>query len=550
GGIALFEGGIAEMQTGEGKTFTAAIPAFVFSLYGQGVHLATTNRYLAQRDQAELAPALALLGTTSACLPEQHDSEAKLQAYRCDVTFGTGYDFGFDYLRDQLAKRPRPEPLGSQVLQRLGDFRGETIQIPLQRPAAFAIVDEADSVLIDEAMMPLILSHGKGAVPDIELLQLAEETASRLCHANEVEIRYPDKAIEFSEQGVERIHESLSCKRRLPLIRPWIAYVENALRAEHLLRRDADYVVRNGAVQIVDQQTGRIHPERTWRDGLHQAVEFKERCRGEHVDVTPERRSDARVTRQTFFRRYPRLAGMTGTTIGVQHEFRTFYGLRTTAIPTHRPCRRETLPTRFFADDFHRDQAIVSEVQTMRHQDRPTLIGTQTIAQSLTLARFLDQERVPHQVLNGVQDADEAKIIAQAGTSGRVTISTNMAGRGTDICLERSSSSAGGLHVIGVGHHEARRVDRQLAGRAGRQGDPGSCRFFVSADDELFRLSTTSLPEQIRKTSIEGESRWDFCHLIDRLQCQLEDRRFEQRRQMLRREDWLDGVLKTLAATS
>lgn len=543
GGIVLAGGCIAEMQTGEGKTLTTLLPAVAFALEGRGVHIATTNAYLARRDYDELRPAFELLGLTAGLLPEQHDETAKRLAYRQDVTFGTGYDFGFDYLRDQIAARARgATPLGESLFARLSG-RSHLDAQPLQRTAAFALIDEADSVLVDEGTMPLILSGPSGERPNPRLLALADRLAGELEPDADLLVDETERRIEFTAAGWERIHAELGAESAA-LRRPWGVYVENAIRAARFLERDVDYVLRDGAVQIVDPQTGRIHSERNWRDGLHQAVEWRERA-----TLTPERTSDARVTRQRYFRRYEELAGMTGTTGGVEDELRHFYGLRTVRIPTHRPCVREQYPSRCFADAAARDAAVAAEAAEERHRGRPVLVGTRTIQHSRELAQRLAAAGVPHAVLNGTQDQAEAEIVALAGRRGAVTIATNMAGRGTDIRLDDEARAAGGLHVIAGEHHPSRRVDRQLAGRAGRQGDPGSCRVFVSAEDELFRLTESDLPARFAaRADGRGEVSGDYSRPLAALQQQLEQKAYESRRQMVDRDAWLDEVLETLAA--
>ena len=542
GGIVLARGGVAEMQTGEGKTLTTLLPAVVFALEGRGVHIATTNSYLARRDYEELQTALELLGLSAGLLPEEHDDAAKRVAYRQEVTFGTGYDFGFDYLRDQISARAcQREALGAKLYACLNG-RGTKETEPLQRGAAFVIVDEVDSVLIDEGTMPLILSGPAGVAPSPPLLEMAARLAADLQRDVEFQLDEAHRSIEFTEAGWLRIHAELE-GTSLPLRRPWGVYVENALRAERFLQRDVDYVVREDAVQIVDSQTGRIHSERSWRDGLHQAVEWRE-----GVTLSPERASDARVTRQRYFRRYDQLAGMTGTAAGVEEELRHFYDLWTVRIPTHRPCIRQQYPARYFATAEARNAAIIDEIRTERSRGRPVLVGTRTIRHSRALAERLAREAIPHTVLNGTQDQEEAEIVALAGRSRAVTIATNMAGRGTDIRIDETARSAGGLHVIAAEHHPSRRVDRQLAGRAGRQGDPGSCRVFVSAEDELFRLAESDLPQRlVSQAGEEGEVRGDYSRAIAAVQQRLERQAYESRRKMVDRDQWQDEVLKTLA---
>lgn len=544
GGLCLVAGGIAEMQTGEGKTLTTGLPAFALSLTGRGVHVATTNAYLAARDSDELRPALELLGLTVGVLPEEHDPVAARICYDCDVTFGTGYDFGFDFLRDQIAMRKRPRlPLGGLHLFKLAG-RSPSAPRLLQRPHAFAIVDEADSVLIDEATMPLILSMPVNDAAAPELLSLAATTARSLAVDEHYTLNPSERLIEFTDIGWQAVHRPLETSKKFSgLKRPWSNYVEQALRAELFLMRDVDYVVIDGQVQIVDQQTGRIHPERSWRDGLHQSVEIKE-----GVKPSPEKLSEGRVSRQRYFQLYDQLCGMTGTAAGSGPEFQQFYGLPVSNIPTHRPCVRQTLPTRCFADDDARDTAVIKDTIQRWKRQQPVLIGTRTILNSQRLAFQLQQAKVPHAVLNGVQDEAEADIISRAGIAGAITIATNMAGRGTDIKPDTAALANGGLHVLAVEHNASPRVDRQLAGRAARQGQPGSVQFFVSADDELFVQGKSNLPSQIRSHQDDfGEHLRDVAPDIARLQRTLEQKHFVQRREMVQRDKWLDSVLESLA---
>lgn len=543
GGLAMAGGAIAEMQTGEGKTLTTGLPAFAQALTGRGVHIATTNAYLAARDRAELQPAFELLGMSVGLLPDEHIQQEKVEAYGCDVTFGTGYDFGFDFLRDQIALRSRPDlQLGTQHLLKIRRQSIHQTEL-LQQQHAFAIVDEADSVLIDEATMPLILSVPIADNAATKLLQLAAATAGSLEQDVDFEANDSAKTIHFSELGWQRLHEPLQRNNFRGLRRPWANYVEQALRALLFLNRDVDYVVIDGEVQIVDQQTGRIHAERSWRDGLHQAVEVKEQ-----VQVSPEKASNGRVSRQKYFQMYGQLCGMTGTATGNEAEFRSFYDTEVVPIATHRPCQRVTLPSRFFATNACRNMAVADAIEERHQQGQPILVGTRTIRHSLELADLLNQRQIKHQLLNGIQDEEEATIIAAAGTTASVTIATNMAGRGTDIKLDSNARAKGGLHVIAAEHNTSPRVDRQLSGRSARQGQPGSVQFFVSADDELFVTGDSDLPDKIRKQcKSTGETRRSFQSEVSQLQEQLERSFFARRQEMVQRDHWMDDVLETLA---
>ncbi len=544
GGIHLSRGRIAEMNTGEGKTVTTVVPAFLHSLYGKGVHVATTNAYLAERDCEELRAVFELVGISVGVLKESASPAEKEKAYRCDITFGPGYEFGFDYLRDQIALRSRQvRPLGQRHIRTMLGML-DTAWTPTQRGHSFAIVDEADSVLIDEATMPMILSSGQGKTPNPGLYELARDTALGLKLDDDYELDLKQKKLEFTSQGWSNLHQVLTGIDLLPLDRPWSRYVENALRAEFILRRDEDYVVRDGEVQIVDQHTGRIHDERTWRDGLHQAIESKE-----GVENTSETASDARMTRQRYFQLYDGLCGMTGTADGLERELQAFYGLSIVPIPTNRPNIRESWPLRSFIDSGKRNSAIVDDAVRIHRLGRPILIGTRTIRHSVKLSELLRESGVTHTVLNGVQDEDEAKIVGRAGVAGAVTVATNMAGRGTDIRLDSVALQAGGLHVMAAEHNLSPRVDRQLSGRAARQGNPGSSQFFVSLEDELVQ-SDEELSAWMRRTvDNTGECRGDASVAIQRIQAKMEANAYEQRQRMVARDAWMDSVLKILAST-
>lgn len=542
-GHILASGRVAEMQTGEGKTLTAGLPAYWGALTGEGVHVATTNAYLAERDCDELRPAFELLGMSVGFLPSDHEDQIKRHAYRCDITYGTGYEFGFDFLRDQMMFRNRPKlRLGSRHLSLIS---GQVLKErePLQHAHAFAIIDEADSVLIDEATMPLVLSGPSAEQPDPAIYHLARKTADDLQPDVDMIITERTRTVEFTEAGWNTIHDVLNASGVTGLRRPWSEYIQQALRARLFLKRDVDYVVNGTEVHIVDQQTGRIHSERSWRDGLHQAVEI---CEG--VPPSDERSSEARVSRQRYYQFYKQMSGLTGTASGSEPEFKSFYELSVVNIPTHRPSQRTQLPSRFFANSNQRDLALAEDVQRRQQTGQPILVGTRTIAHSKVLSNLLMEMRVPHTVLNGVQDETEAEIIGEAGEPGAVTIATNMAGRGTDIRIHPESLAAGGLHVVAAEHHASRRVDRQLIGRSARQGQPGSCQFFVSAEDEIFQISETDLGEKIQADSQQnGESRKNFADDVKQLQDSLELQAHDRRKSMVQRDNWLESVLDTLA---
>ena len=537
-GIALTRGSIAQMQTGEGKSIVAALPAFVHGLSGQGVHVATTNPYLASRDATQVGPVLELLGLSVGLLPESNNAGLVRHAYRCDVTYGTGYQFGFDYLRDQLTLRRHSLPTLGRAVR--GALRGGLPRPKLlQRSLAFAVIDEIDSVLIDEASTPLILC---------EMAAHTEPRESYLAAANTIadfqpEVHFTLDAkwgqVQLTKVGELKAFEALrehNCQR---LDRPWLQCIRNALRAERALARDVDYVVRDAEVQIVDKFTGRICAERKWSDGLHQAIEVKE-----SIELTPPNNSSARITRQKYFRRYRRICGMTGTATGSEQEFRDIYQLAVLPIPQHRPSQRRILPAKYFSGNAEKLRELVRDVRLRNADGQPVLIGTRTIRDSHEIAAQLVQTNLQFVLLNGVQNEKEAAIVAQAGQAGSVTIATNMAGRGTDIQLSEDAKRAGGLHVIATDHHESERVDRQLMGRCARQGDPGSYQMLASADDELFAKFAPALADAIRQSADEhGIISREFSAEIQRLQKRSLRESYEQRLRLLDHDRWTETLL-------
>jgi preprotein translocase subunit SecA len=547
-GLALARGAVAEMQTGEGKTLAAALPAFLHGVRGRGVHMATPNSYLAERDWRQLAPAYELLGVSAGLLGEHVSPEAKRAAYACDITYGTGYEFGFDYLRDQLARLSRRRPqLGRQLRDLLSGQ--PTSDAPLlQRGHALAIVDEIDSVLIDEACVPLVLSDTQHDVPErvpeaIAAYEAAQSLVGRLSETSDFRLDRQTRGATLTDAGLARVHAELAHFPPQLLARPWTAYVENALRANLLMRRDADYVVQNAQVLIVDEFTGRIFADRSWRDGLHQAVEAKE-----GLSIRAEMVSAARVSRQRYFRLYEQLCGMTGTATGSEREFWRSYRLPVVAVPLRATSRRMSLPTRYFGDFESKARAIVRDIATMHRSGRPVLVGSRTIENSQLLAARLQSEQVPFRLLNGQQDLAEAEVVARAGERAAVTIATNMAGRGTDIRLAPGVAELGGLHLIGVERHESTRIDRQLSGRVARQGEPGSSQFYVSAQDSLLIDHAPELVQlMLQAPANDGALRVDFSNELSRVQRRAESSSYRARRSMMAHDTWLDEVLTTLA---
>ena len=496
GGAVLHRGKIAEMKTGEGKTLVATLPAYLNALSGKGVHVVTVNDYLARRDPVWMGPIFAKLGLTVGCLqndaafvyqpgapgkdPSYEHLRAALrqEAYNCDITYGTNNEFGFDYLRDNMAVDP---------------------SLQVQQDLNYAIVDEVDNILIDEARTPLIIS-GPAQEP-VQLYSTMAKLAPRLrAEADYTMIDERSRAISLTEEGISKIEDWIKVNNLYaPENFHLVQYVENALRAHVLYKRDKEYVVRDGQVIIVDEFTGRLQPGRRWSDGLHQAVEAKE-----GIQVQRETTTYATITLQNYFRMYNKLAGMTGTALTEEEEFLKIYRLEVVAIPTNAPLIRNDHADLIYQSEAAKWKAVAADIENMYNQRRPVLVGTTSIESSEKLSQLLQRRGVPHEVLNAKQHEREAYVIAQAGRPGAVTVATNMAGRGTDIVLggnpvgldidmaewqndHDAVVEQGGLTVLGTEHHESRRIDNQLRGRSGRQGDQGETRFYASMEDEIIK---------------------------------------------------------------
>ena len=484
GGAAMMVGAVAEMQTGEGKSLTALLPAVAAALTGRPVHIVTVNDYLARRDAELFRCAFNALGLTVGLVEHGQQHDERRQAYACDVTYCTNKELVFDYLRDRLAlgaRRARARLLVDELFKTRAAGQPQSL---LLRGLHFAIVDEADSVLIDEARTPLILSGMQGEDEDnAGIYETALDFARRLVADEDYRLRPSEKAIRLTEQGERRVAELASGLPGLWAIRrARDELVQQALSALHLFRPDVQYIVAQGKVQIVDEYTGRVMPDRSWERGLHQLIEAKENC-----TITQRHHTLTRITYQRFFRRYLHLCGMTGTAIETAGELRAVYGLRVMRIATNRPLRRTNLGARLFPTAELKWNAVVASVNAATRKGRAVLIGTRSVGASEHVGELLRKAGLQPVILNARQDRQEAEIIAGAGQPGRVTVATNMAGRGTDIQLHPAVREAGGLHVILTEYHESYRIDRQLYGRAGRQGDPCSYESIVALDDELFQ---------------------------------------------------------------
>ncbi len=537
GGIAMYHRSIAEMQTGEGKTLTATLPMYLAALEGKGAHLATVNDYLARRDAEWMTPLYEALGITVGVVETQMQQAARRKAYACDVTYGTAKEFGFDFLRDRLLLRRIGEGqsdfLGSMLGMR-GDGGGEK---PVQRAPYFMLVDEADSILIDEARTPLIIAAmpSEDAVIAVEAYKWAASVAHQFVEDEHYEYDHEKKNVELTAEG-RRLVRMLPKPDALHPVGMFTIYehIERAVKVDREFFLDRQFVVRDGEVVIVDEFTGRMAEGRKWRAGLHQAVEASQ----EGVEVTAETGQAARITVQDYFLLYPHLCGMTGTAATSARELRKIYKVAVVAIPTNRPAIRQRLSERVFGTSDAKWEAIVDEVCEMHATGRPVLIGTRSIDKSELLAQMLHAKGIEHHVLNANHIAEEAEIVASAGRPGRVTVSTNMAGRGTDIKLAEGVEEMGGLHVIVTEMHDAARVDRQLAGRSGRQGDRGSYRIFLALDDELLEGLGPDKARYYRELGedMNGAPCDKYARLFRKAQLKIESKHFRDRRVLMYHE--------------
>ncbi|QDU59300.1 preprotein translocase subunit SecA [Planctomycetes bacterium Pan216] len=478
GGIALHHGHVIEASTGEGKTLLATLPSFLNALTDRGVHVVTVNDYLAKRDAEEMGRIHRFLGLTVGCIITDTKPQERQLAYRASITYATNKDLGFDFLRDQLRGKSNN---WFSFGKRLDDLRVQKVQRP---DFHYCIIDEADSILIDEARTPLIIANAPPVDEETaEEFMAADAVAAELVEDIDYTFDRKEKKIEWLRAGEQRLTRLLGGKRSKSGHRiDWHESTLRALKARVIFHRDVDYVVENGEVVIVDENTGRKMPGRQWEEGLHQAVSAKEK-----LEIKGETETLARTTYQIFFNRYEKLAGMSGTVMTDALEVAQVYDLPALKVPTNKPCIRAQLPDMVFGSEKAKFAAITQSTKEMVEKGRAVLIGTRSIEKSELLSRFFHDAGIEHVILNARFEEQEAAIVSQAGQPKRVTVATNMAGRGTDIKLHPDVAAAGGLHVIGTERHESRRVDNQLVGRAGRQGDPGSAQFFVSIEDPLIR---------------------------------------------------------------
>ena len=529
-GVALVRGAIVEMQTGEGKTLVATLPLVLYALAGKGAHLATVNDYLARRDAEWMTPIYEALGLKVGIVESQMDFDQRRKAYACDVTYGTAKEFGFDFLKDRLMNREIAEGRGDLGATLTGKSTGGAAKL-LQRPYWFALVDEADNVLIDEARTPLIIASPPGEAQAVQqaLFRFCATAAGTLERDEDFEKDVQKQTCELLGRGRSRVR-AMPRPPELEAVSLLEIYdaVERGLRARQFFSRDRQYVVREGKIVIIDEFTGRAAEGRTWRDGLHQAVEAQE-----GLEITVPSGHAARITIQDLFARWPHLAGMTGTIATSARELARTYDVSVGVVPTNKPAIRQRLEPVVCGTYQEKLQKIVAEIAEMHAQERPVLIGTRSIDKSEDLSRLLEAAGLPHTVLNARHIEKEAEIVAQAGQRGQITVSTNMAGRGTDIKLGEGVEAIGGLHVICTELHDSARIDRQLVGRCGRQGDPGTWRQYVSLDDEILIAGFGPKRAAAIAAGLRGRLDGDPDRLLDtfkRAQKKVEARHQRQRR--------------------
>lgn len=523
GGISLHEGNISEMKTGEGKTLVATMPLYLNALTGRGAHLVTVNEYLAHRDAEWMGEVYKFLGLSIGIIARDQDVAEKQAAYNADITYGTNNEYGFDYLRDNMATEKSRQ---------------------VQRPLNYAIVDEVDSILIDEARTPLIISAPAEESTD-QYHQFAQ-IVTQLVENEDYNIDEKLRASTLTEAGIAKLEkilhvENIYEERGVETVH----HIEQALKAKTLFHRDRDYVVKDNEIIIVDQFTGRLMPGRRFSEGLHQALEAKE-----GVEVQRESRTLATITFQNYFRLYDKLAGMTGTAKTEEEEFQKIYNLDVVVIPTHMTVKRQDLDDLIYKNEAAKFRAVADQVQELHAKGQPVLVGTISVEKSERLSETLQKRGVPHEVLNAKYHEKEAKIVALAGKRGAVTIATNMAGRGTDIKLEPGVDKLGGLYVIGTERHESRRIDNQLRGRSGRQGDPGASQFYVSLEDDLLRIfgseRMSSVMERLGLPDDQAIQNKFISRSLESAQKKVEGNNFDIRKHVVEYDDVMNKHRETI----
>ncbi|NBO93540.1 MAG: preprotein translocase subunit SecA [Planctomycetia bacterium] len=549
-GVVMHNGGLAELATGEGKTLSASLPVFLNALLGKGVHVTTVNDYLARRDAELMKPIYSGLGLTVGALQQQMGEQDRQKAYKCDITYGTASEFGFDFLRDRLkvaGAKGQEQPFWSAWTP--GHLTAPVGADLVQRGHHYALVDEADNIFVDEAKTPLVIAGPtKIASPEeCSVYQWADGLARQMVLEKHFKYDMKKQKIELTPEGHQLIRwsnpprtgaESLAVDKLHERL-------EQALHAHHRFRRDQHYMIDKDKIVIIDESTGRRMPDRHWREGLHQAVEAKE-----GVPIHTPSDHAAQITYQSYFRLYNKLSGMTGTAAQNWFELYRVYKLWVVCVPTNRPVIRKLWPDRVFPTEDAKFEAVVQEVKRLKDAGRAVLIGTRSVDKSEELSKRLKTAGIDHEVINARQHEQEAHIVEHAGEKGRVTIATNMAGRGTDIKPPPEVLASGGLHVLGTERHESLRIDRQLMGRAGRQGDPGTAQFFLSLDDELLEALTPERHEKLKARGRRGgNADWQsYLGLFWKAQARVEARHYRSRVDLMVHEKQRQEILKDLAA--
>ena len=538
GGRAMYRGHVAEMRTGEGKTLTATLPLFVHALKGKGVLLATANDYLAKRDAQWMTPVYTALGLTIGVIQSEMSRPQRRAAYSCDITYGTMKEFGFDFLRDHSFQRQMKQNQLYFGSQPSGAAQPPDDQQPVQRQPHFILIDEADSILIDDARTPLIISSAEDDITHEQQRMLYQWSADNVSNYEEdIEYWYDkeQKKVDLTPDGTARVREIAKPRILDGVGLPEMYdFVERAIQVARDYERNREYVVRDGEIVIVDEATGRISEGRRWSRGIHQAIEAKEK-----VDITMDTNTSAKITVQSFVSRYPLIAGMTGTAASSSREFKKIYHTPVSVIPPNKPSQKTELPVVFKVTENEKWQSVVQEIKEVHSSQRPILVGTRSIAKSEILSKQLHEAGVIHAVLNARQIEQEADIIAAAGEMGRVTVATNMAGRGTDIKIDEQIKERGGLHVICTEMHDSARIDLQLFGRCGRQGDFGSYRQYVSADDQLLDSAFgRKTADRYRKIGKIRSDRW-WIELFRKAQKKLENQHYRARKILMYNEKQL-----------
>ena len=549
GGYAMCQGDVAEMRTGEGKTLTATLPMFVHALAGRGALLATSNDYLAKRDAEWMQPVYLSLGLTIGVIQSDMSREQRRAAYACSITYGTMKEFGFDFLRDHSQEREQ-----QQRDLWYGGAKGGVAEAaaakPVHREPHFLMIDEADSILIDDARTPLIISAAQDESTQEQQMKLYEWSAESVTRfEEEVDFWYDreKRRVDLSPDGTALVRDTQKPTELAGIgLLEMYDFIERAIQVDRDYKRDRDYVVRDGEIVIVDEATGRISEGRRWSRGIHQAIEAKE-----GVEITMDTNTQAKITVQSFVSRYPHIAGMTGTAHSSRKEFKKIYHMGVTVIPTNKPRQRKDLPTKYFYTEEDKFENVVKDTIEVHETGRPILIGTRSIAKSHQVSELLKKNNVPHEVLNAREIEREAEIIATAGQWGRITVATNMAGRGTDIKIGREEETEaaiaerkkimdlGGMYVVGTEMHESSRIDQQLFGRCGRQGDPGSVQLYISAEDKLLEsaFGKQTAERYLKTGKTRTASYW--IQLFIRAQQKVESQHYRSRRILMYNEKQL-----------